>query len=384
MAGIYIHIPFCRKACYYCNFHFSTSLKHTDDFFIALVQEIGLQKDYLAGQSIDTIYFGGGTPSLSTREQLNSVMNTLRETFTINAGAEITLEANPDDISLPVLQEWKSLGINRLSIGVQSFREEDLVWMNRVHHVNQSLQAVQLAQEAGYNNISIDLIYGVPGMDDAAWKKNIQTAVGLNVQHLSCYALTVEPGTALHKMIALYKTEPVDPNLAAQHFDILVKAATAAGFEQYEISNFAQPGFRSRHNTSYWKGIHYLGLGPSAHSFNGTTRQWNLANNIKYIRSINEGIVPSEREILTPEQQLNEYIMTSLRTIEGMDLNYIETHFGNEHGERIRTESKKYIETGRIELQGAALVLTPAGRFFADGIAADLFYLPQNSQNTQK
>lgn len=373
MAGIYIHIPFCRKACYYCNFHFSTSLKHTDDFFIALVQEIGLQKDYLHGQTIDTIYFGGGTPSLSTMEQLRSVLDKLRGTFTINAGAEITLEANPDDISLPVLHEWNNMGINRLSIGVQSFREEDLVWMNRVHQVNQSLQSVQLAQEAGFNNISIDLIYGVPGMNDAAWKKNIQTAVELNVQHLSCYALTVEPGTALDKMITQHKTEPVDPNLAAQHFDILGKAATAAGFEQYEISNFAQPGFRSRHNTSYWKGIHYLGLGPSAHSFNGTARQWNIANNIKYIRSINEGIVPSEQEILTPEQRLNEYIMTSLRTIEGMDLNYVEEHFGKEHSERIRTESRKYIAMGRMEFQGTNLILTPAGRFFADGIAADLF-----------
>lgn len=373
MAGIYIHIPFCRKACYYCNFHFSTSLKHTDDFFIALVQEIVLQKDYLAGQSIDTIYFGGGTPSLSTMDQLRCVMNALRNTFTINSGAEITLEANPDDISLPVLSEWNNMGVNRLSIGVQSFREEDLVWMNRVHHVNQSLQSVQLAQEAGFNNISIDLIYGVPGMNDAAWEKNIQTAIDLNVQHLSCYALTVEPGTALDKMIAQHKTEPVDPNLAAQHFDILGKAATAAGFEQYEISNFAKPGFRSRHNTSYWKGIHYLGLGPSAHSFNGTARQWNVANNIKYIRSINEGIVPSEQEILTPEQRLNEYIMTALRTIEGINLDYVEEHFGKEHSERLKTGSRKYMDNGKMILQGTNLILTPAGRLFADGIAADLF-----------
>lgn len=376
MAGIYIHIPFCRKACYYCNFHFSTSLKHIDDFFIALLQEIELQKSYLCGQNIDTVYFGGGTPSLSTMEQLGGVLEKLKATFTINPGAEITLEANPDDISLPVLQDWKKLGINRLSIGVQSFRNEDLAWMNRVHGVNQAVQSVKLSQEAGFHNITIDLIYGVPGMDDAAWEKNIQTATGLNVPHLSCYALTVEPGTALDKMIALNKKEPVDAALAARHFDLLVQETAAAGFEQYEISNFSRPGFRSRHNTSYWKGIHYLGLGPSAHSFNGTARQWNVASNIKYIRSLNAGIIPFEQEILTTEQKLNEYVMTALRTIEGASLDHIEQHFGKAHSERIKKESGKYTETGKLDLKGNILLLTPAGKFFADGIAADLFYLP--------
>lgn len=375
MAGIYIHIPFCRKACYYCNFHFSTSLKHTDDFFIALLQEMAMQKDYLNGQDIDTVYFGGGTPSLSTAEQLGGILTGLNSTFAIKPGAEITLEANPDDISLPVLQEWKKLGINRLSIGVQSFRNEDLSWMNRVHGVNEAVQAIALAQETGFQNITLDLIYGVPGMDDAAWKKNIQTATGLKVPHLSCYALTVEPGTALHKMILLKKKEPADAELAARHFDILVQETAAAGFEQYEISNFARLGFRSRHNTSYWNGIHYLGLGPSAHSFNGTVRQWNVANNIQYIRSLNEGIVPFEQEILTPEQMLNEYVMTALRTIEGADLGFIEKTFGKEHSERIKKESGKYIAAGKMELSGNILLLTPAGRFFADGIAADLFVI---------
>lgn len=384
MAGIYIHIPFCRKACHYCNFHFSTSLKHTDDFFIALLREIELQRHYLQAQPIETVYFGGGTPSLSTPEQLRSVINKLRETFTISTDAEITLEANPDDISASALETWKEQGINRLSIGVQSFRDEDLAWMNRVHGVNQAVQSVQLAQQAGFSNITIDLIYGVPGLDDAAWRKNLQTAVELGVPHLSCYALTVEPGTALHKMIAGHKKEPVDAALAAQHFELLVATTAAAGFEQYEISNFAQPGFRSRHNASYWKGIHYLGLGPSAHSFNGVARQWNVANNIKYIRSIGEGIVPFEQEILTPEQQLNEYVMTALRTTEGIDLDFIEQQFGATHSERIKNESRKYIEAGKMEAGGDYLRLTTAGKFLADGIAADLFFLPQNAQNTQK
>lgn len=373
MAGIYIHIPFCRKACYYCNFHFSTTLSYTDDFFPALVQEIELQKNYLEKQTIHTLYFGGGTPSLATEAQLGTVFERLNKHFSIDTGAEITLEANPDDITPEQLAGWKALGINRLSIGIQSFRDEDLVWMNRVHHSNQAKKAIELAQTAGFQNLTIDLIYGVPGMNNEAWKQNIQTAAELGIPHLSCYALTVEPGTALDKLVTRNKKENADAGLAAEHFEILVAETAAAGFEQYEISNFAQPGYRSRHNSSYWQGVHYLGLGPSAHSFNGISRQWNVSNNIKYIRSLQENKLLFEQEILTAEQQQNEYIMTSLRTIEGMNMNYIEQHFGTAHCERIIKAAQKYIQTGKMIFIQNQLQLTPAGRFFADGLAADLF-----------
>jgi oxygen-independent coproporphyrinogen-3 oxidase len=373
MAGIYIHIPFCRKACHYCNFHFSTSLQQKDDFFSALLHEITLQKAYLEEQEINTLYFGGGTPSLMSTAELEQVMDALNRHFTIYPNAEITFETNPDDISAEKLSAFKKNGINRLSIGIQSFRDEDLRWMNRAHDARQTLEAVSLAQQSGFDNITIDLIYGVPGMDDAAWKKNIQTAIGLGIPHLSCYALTVEPGTALEKMIGQHKKEPADAALAATHFDILVAAATTAGFEQYEISNFAQPGYRSRHNTAYWKGIHYLGLGPSAHSFNGVSRQWNVANNMKYIRSLSKGIVPFEQEILTATQRLNEYIMTSLRTIEGMDLLFIEKEFGTTAADRILAQAQTHILRGTMAYRAPVLSLTREGRFFADGIAADLF-----------
>jgi oxygen-independent coproporphyrinogen III oxidase len=373
MAGIYIHIPFCRKACHYCNFHFSTSLQQKDDFFSALLHEITLQKAYLEEQEINTLYFGGGTPSLMSIAELEQLMDALNRHFTIHPNAEITFETNPDDISAEKLSAFKKNGINRLSIGIQSFRDEDLRWMNRAHDARQTLEAVSLAQESGFDNITIDLIYGVPGMDDAAWKKNIQTAIGLGIPHLSCYALTVEPGTALEKMIGQHKKEPADAALAATHFDILVTAATTAGFEQYEISNFAQPGYRSRHNTAYWKGIHYLGLGPSAHSFNGVSRQWNMANNMKYIRSLSKGIIPFELEILTATQRLNEYIMTSLRTIEGMDLLLIEKEFGTAAADRILAQAQAYILRGTMAYHAPVLSLTREGRFFADGIAADLF-----------
>jgi oxygen-independent coproporphyrinogen III oxidase len=373
MAGIYIHIPFCRKACHYCNFHFSTSLQQKDDFFSALLHEIALQKGYLEEQEINTLYFGGGTPSLMSTAELEQVMDALNRHFNIHPNAEITFETNPDDIAAEKLSDWKKNGINRLSIGIQSFRDEDLRWMNRAHDAQQTTEAVSLAQQSGFENITIDLIYGVPGMDDDAWKKNIQTAIGLGIPHLSCYALTVEPGTALEKMIGQHKKEPADAALAATHFDILVAAATAAGFEQYEISNFAQPGYRSRHNTAYWKGIHYLGLGPSAHSFNGVSRQWNVANNMKYIRSLSKGIVPFEQETLTVTQRLNEYIMTSLRTIEGMDMLFIKKEFGATETDRILAQAQTYILRGTMEYHAPVLSLTREGLFFADGIAADLF-----------
>jgi len=380
MAGIYLHVPFCKKACHYCNFHFSTSLYSKSDFIAALLKEIALTSsvknggsDYLGDEIIDTIYFGGGTPSLLDQEELDSIINKLHKSFTIDATAEITFEANPDDITLQKLQDWKDAGVNRLSIGVQSFFSEHLLWMNRAHSANQSLSVIELAKLEGFTNISIDLIYGVPGMTNAQWITNLQQAGELGVTHLSCYALTVEPSTALYKLIRQHKTKDVDEEMQAAQFYILSDWAPSAGYEQYEISNFAKPGMRSRHNSGYWQGKKYLGLGPSAHSFNGNSRQWNIANNALYIKSIHENKLPFEIESLTPVQQLNEYIMTSLRTAEGINTKHIEDQFGKEAALAIDVSTLKYIHDGRLTNTNGAFQLTRDGKFFADGIAAELF-----------
>ena len=327
MAGIYVHVPFCRKACHYCNFHFSTSTKYLNDFVFALLKEIDLQKHYL-NQPVTTLYFGGGTPSLLPLESLDLILSSINKVYNTTGLIEITLEANPDDITIEKLQAWKQMGINRLSIGVQSFLNEDLLWMNRAHNAEQAQTCIQLAKQNGFLNITIDLIYGTPTLSDASWKHNLQMAAELQIPHLSCYALTVEPKTALDTMINQKKVQGVDAEKQAVHFDMLQQFAASAGYEQYEISNFAKDGFRSKHNSSYWHGVPYLGLGPSAHSFNGLSRQWNIANNALYIQSLRDGNVPFDKETLTTEQRLNEYIMTSLRTIEGINLSYVQDNFG--------------------------------------------------------
>lgn len=373
MAGIYVHIPFCRQACHYCNFHFSTSLQLQNDFVDALLKEIAIRRDYLNNEPVNTVYFGGGTPSLLSAGQLSTIIRALQTTFVILENAEVTLEANPDDINEEKLSSWKNAGINRLSIGVQSFFEEDLKWMNRAHNAEQAKQCLPLAISAGFNNISIDLIYGGPTLTDEHWMQNLEYAIELKIPHLSCYALTVEPETALFHMIKNRKVaEPASEQQAAQ-FAMMLDMLTMKGYEHYEISNFALPGFRSKHNSSYWSGDHYLGLGPSAHSFNGSERQWNFANNVKYIKLINEGSLPAEKETLTPVQQLNEYIMTSLRTIDGLSLDVVEKRFGKNQAVRLTREAKKYREKKWIQQDADKLVLTSQGKLFADGIAADLF-----------
>jgi oxygen-independent coproporphyrinogen-3 oxidase len=375
MAGIYVHIPYCKKACHYCNFHFSVSLKTTNDFIAALLKEIELQKKFLGQEVISTIYFGGGTPSLLKKEDLVQILQQLYSSFPIAADPEITLEANPDDISTQKLSEWKAAGINRLSIGIQSFFEEDLRWMNRAHNALQAKDCIALALQAGFGNYSIDLIYGTPGLTDEKWKENVQFALELGIPHLSCYALTVEPGTALQKMIALHKKEEVDPEKQARHFLLLMDWLQQAGYEHYEISNFALPGYQSRHNSAYWGGEKYLGLGPSAHSFNGSSRQWNIANNARYIQSLALDQVPFEEEILTTTQRLNEYIMTSLRTQQGLNLVHIEEQFGKKISAALQRNSHKFIATEKLWLNESRLQLTREGKLFADGIAADLFFL---------
>lgn len=340
----------------------------------AMEKELQLQKDYIQ-EPLATIYLGGGTPSLVPIELLESLFQQIRAQFQIADGAEITIETNPDDINPAALLAWKALGINRLSIGIQSFVDADLQWMNRAHHAQQALDSIQLARQAGFDNLTIDLIYGTPTLSDEAWKANVDLAIAAGISHLSCYALTVEPKTGLEKMIEKKQIEAVDPDKQARHFSLLMQWMEKAGFEHYEISNFALPGHRSKHNSSYWSGASYLGIGPSAHSFNGTSRQWNLANNSLYILSMNKGVLPFELETLTAEQQLNEYIMTALRTMEGLNLNRVSNLWGQEKTAQILIEANKYIARGDAYLEDHALILTKAGRLLADGIASDLFFL---------
>jgi oxygen-independent coproporphyrinogen-3 oxidase len=386
LAGFYIHIPFCKHACFYCNFHFSTSAKSTKEMTAALVKEIELRRK-MAGsdeqkhfsvitpeeEKIETIYFGGGTPSLISSEEISQIISTIKKNYQISSNAEVTLEANPDDINAQTINNWKSAGINRLSIGIQSFIERDLKWMNRAHNAEQALRSIELARQAGFNNFSIDLIFGTPGLSDEEWKKNIQTVIGLQVPHISSYALTVEPKTALQKMIELKKKENINDEVQARQFMILMQMLKDAGYEHYEISNFAKPGFRSRHNSSYWQGEKYIGIGPSAHSFDGEARSWNIANNHAYMKSIAENKIPSELEILTRSQKLNEYIMTSLRTTEGMGLDLIASKFSNAERSRIEQLLEQKVEKENFICYGNKIILTGKGKLFADRIAVELF-----------
>lgn len=372
MAGVYIHIPFCKKACHYCNFHFSTSTRLQESFLTALLKEIDLRKDFLS-EPVSTIYFGGGTPSILPSANIKDILFALSQTFKVEDGAEITLEANPDDITAEKLNEWKKIGINRLSIGIQSFFEEDLKWMNRAHNAQQAIKCIELAHDAGFYNLTIDLIYGTPTLSDENWRKNVDKAISLQIPHLSCYALTVEPTTALEKLIKQNKMPDVDTEKQARHFELLMQWTKQARYEHYEISNFAKPGFRSKHNSSYWQGKHYLGLGPSAHSFNGYSRQWNVSNNALYIQSISKDTVPSEEELLTKEQQLNEYIMTSLRTIEGLSIRRVLEEFGTDKSELILKTAQSHLNQNLLDLKDNHLTTTLKGKLLADGIAADLF-----------
>jgi oxygen-independent coproporphyrinogen III oxidase len=375
LAGIYLHIPFCRQACAYCNFHFTTSLRYKDDLVQALMKEIEQQKDYLEREPLSTIYFGGGTPSLLSVMDCQKILEKVFSAFTVLPGAEITLEANPDNISKEMLDGWKSLSINRLSIGIQSFFEDDLRWMNRAHNAEQAFQCIEESQKAGFHNLNIDLIYGSPLLTDERWQHNVETAYAYQVPHLSCYALTVEEKTPLHKQIRQHQKEDVEPDKQARHFQLLMQWMKEKGYEHYEVSNFALPGKRSRHNSSYWRGEKYLGVGPSAHSFNGYSRQWNVANNMHYIEAINKGRLANETEVLTPDQQLNEFIMISLRTMEGMDLERLARNWGKEKAVIVEEKLKPYADNGLINRNESNISLTEKGMLLADGIAAELFFV---------
>lgn len=373
MAGIYLHIPFCKQACHYCDFHFSTSSKNKDAFIIALKKEILLQKHYLDNEAISTIYFGGGTPSLLTYDDLMGIFEALHKHYSIDENAEITLEANPDDLTVRKINELKKTSINRLSIGIQSFYDQDLKWMNRAHNSTQAKESIKIAQGEGFENISIDLIYGVPTLSNDRWTQNTELALNANIQHISAYCLTVEPRTALADFIKKGKSKNIDETQGSEHFKILLDELTAGDFIQYEISNFCKEGFISKHNSSYWSKKKYLGLGPSAHSYNGNSRQWNIRNNIQYIESLDKNQLQFEKEILTEKNNYNEYVMTSLRTMWGSDLNFIKNNFPESYSLHIQKEVRQYIDSGAVQNNDGKLMLTVAGKLLADRIASDLF-----------
>ncbi len=374
MAGIYLHIPFCKKACHYCNFHFSTQTVHIQSFVDALIQEIELQKSYIK-EPIETIYFGGGTPSLLNEAQLKSILAAIYAHFKVEATIECTLEANPDDIHPIKLAAWKQIGVNRLSIGIQSFQAAALTWMNRAHTVEQSHAAIQMAKQAGINNLSIDLIYGTPTLTDQGLMEDLDWIQQYQINHVSCYALTVEDKTALKKLIEKAQIEDVDPEKQARHFEIVTSKLMAMGMEHYEISNFAKPGFRSQHNSHYWSGKHYLGLGPSAHSFNTISRQWTISNNALYIQSIAHGQLNFEIEYLTEANRYNEYMMTSLRRMEGFDLDFIQATFGKSYYDHSIAIIHEMHDKAVFKQNENRYSLNDGAKFLADGIASDFFIL---------
>jgi oxygen-independent coproporphyrinogen III oxidase len=375
MAGIYIHIPFCKQACNYCDFHFSTSLKNKETFLDALKKEILLRKSYLGTEEIKTIYFGGGTPSLLDQQELMQIFDTLDKHFKISSDAEITLEANPDDLTKNKIRELKGSPVNRFSIGIQSFYDEDLKFMNRAHNSNEALNAVKCAQDNGFENITIDLIYGVPGLTDHKWRNNLQIAFTLDVRHISAYCLTVEPKTALAHNIEKGFVKNIDEEQGAEQFEIMLEGMKKNNFIQYEISNFCKEGFYSKHNSNYWKREKYLGLGPSAHSFNGDSRQWNISNNAIYIQSLEKDKLKYETEQLSKEQRYNEYVLTSLRTMWGTDLDYIAKQLGEEFKKSCLKDAERYIQSGDLLNEKNKLFLTDKGKLIADKIAADLFLI---------
>ena len=382
MAGLYLHIPFCKQACFYCDFHFSTSLKKKDELISCMQKELVLRKDELQNEMIETIYFGGGTPSLLSTEEIQSILKTIEENYSVIEDPEITLEANPDDLSEATILELAKSAVNRLSIGVQSFFEEDLKSMNRAHNANEAKNCLSMATRH-FENITVDLIYGIPNMSNERWKENLQILFDFGINHISSYALTVEPKTALDSFIKQGKYPKLEEQVARAHFDILVAETQKQGFVHYEISNFGKPAYFSKHNTSYWQGKKYIGIGPSAHSFNKTHRSWNVANNAKYIKSLQENRLPNEIEELSIDDQFNEYIMTGLRTIWGVSIEKVKMHFGSRYKDDLLKSAEKFIQQELLVVTSSdfdenkncieKLKTTQKGKFLADGLASELF-----------
>ncbi|AVM49610.1 radical SAM family heme chaperone HemW [Capnocytophaga sp. oral taxon 878] len=378
MYSLYIHIPFCRRACYYCDFHFSTTLKHKAKMVTAICKELELRKEEAEGTELQTIYLGGGTPSILSNEELAAIFNTIYLHYKISSFAEITLEANPDDFFRDTtpkerLLALQQLGINRLSLGVQSFFAEDLQLMNRIHTTEQIETLLPIALQY-FDNITIDLIYGIPTMSNERWQKNIDKALDFGIPHISAYALTVEEKTALHKFIATGKIPPINDNLAYDHFITLIDKLETKKFVQYEFSNFGKEGYFSKNNTAYWFGKPYMGIGPSAHSFNGKERSWNIANNIKYLQQIlQEGKLPQEKEILSINNRYNELIITRIRTMIGINIDEVALNFGKEYKNYLLQQAQKYLEEEMLLIESNHLKVSKKGKFLSDGIAADLF-----------
>ena len=377
MSGIYIHIPFCKQACHYCDFHFSTSMKKKEEMVLAIAKEIHMRKSEFENdlsQSVETIYFGGGTPSVLTSEEINFLIAAVYNSYSVSENPEITLEANPDDLSSERIIELSKSKINRLSIGIQSFFEDDLQMMNRAHNSAEAKKCLEVATKY-FANISLDLIYGIPGMSNEKWKQNIETALSFGIPHISSYALTVEPKTALNKLIQTGKIVAPKDEVAQEHFAILVEALEANGFIHYELSNFGKENYFSKNNSAYWLGKKYIGIGPSAHTYDGVSRSWNISNNSLYLKSIQENKLPNEIEILSITDRYNEYIMTGLRTIWGVSLNRIEKEFGSKYLEYLNKQTQKFLNDDLVFIENNILKPTSKGKFLTDGIASDLFYL---------
>ncbi len=377
MGALYIHIPFCKQACYYCDFHFSTSMKHKNEMIFALAKEIEIRKNEFENDIVETIYFGGGTPSIFEITDLKLLIETVFKNYNVTENPEITVEANPDDLTEEYLIELKNIGVNRLSIGIQSFFEDDLQLMNRAHNAVEAEKCLEVATQY-FDNISIDLIYGIPNMSNQKWMKNIEKALSFRINHISSYALTVEPKTALKKLIDTGKITAPKDEVAESHFQILIKTLEKERFIHYELSNFGKENYFSKNNSSYWLGKKYIGIGPSAHSFDGKSRSWNISNNKIYIEKINENILPNEIEILSKTDIYNEYIMTGLRTIWGVSLDKIELDFGQDYLIYLQKQAKNHLQNERLIIENNVLKTTKNGKFLCDGIASDLFLVNLN------
>ena len=372
MSSIYIHIPYCKQKCSYCNFYFRTLQKDKKEMINSLKKEIELKKNYLS-DTVKTIYFGGGTPSILKKTEISLLINTINRNYSVSPRAEITLECNPDDLTRKKLKDIISLGINRLSIGVQSFDNEDLKFMNRSHNRTQAIKSVKLAKEIGFKNISIDLIYSLPKQTLKKWKKNLDIAFSLGVQHISAYSLTFEEKTKLNHLLKKQKIIQLDDIASFKHFDLLVSESEKNKFIQYEISNFGLEGFFSKHNSTYWLAGHYVGIGPSSHSYNGKERSWNVNSNRKYIKNISQNNISGEVEVLSPSEKYNEYIMTSLRTIYGINFNYIKKEYGEKHLIFLKKELQKWVKSKHIYVENKTAYLTKKGKYICDNICSDLF-----------
>ena len=375
MAGIYIHIPFCQRRCIYCDFFSTTQSEQKPTYIQALCQELDMRKDYLEGEDIETIYLGGGTPSQLTQKELEEIFSSLYNIYKVKENAEITLEANPDDLTPEYIHMLRTLPINRISMGIQTFQEETLKLLHRRHTAQQAIEAVKHCREAGFQNISIDLMYGLPGETLETWKEDLQQAIALHPEHISAYHLIYEEGTALWKLREQNQVEEADEDLSVTLFKTLIEELTHAGYEHYEISNFCLPGLHSRHNSSYWTGKKYLGCGPSAHSFNGTSRQWNVASLDKYIQSIQQGELDYEIEELDIYTRYNDFVITTIRTHWGMSLSHLRSTYGENLYQYCLRMAKPHLEQGVLEIKEDTLKLTKEGIFISDGIMSDLLFV---------